>query len=53
VEAMMPFHELFPEIGLDETRSARVLQHTRSCRPTATASWSSFAWTRNATAGGS
>ena len=27
MEAMMPFHELFPEIGLSETRSARVLQN--------------------------
>jgi len=26
LEAMLPFHELFPEIGLSETRSARVLQ---------------------------
>jgi len=29
LEAMMPFHELFPEIGLSETRSARVLQNDK------------------------
>jgi len=26
---MMPFHELFPEIGLRESRSARVLQNDK------------------------